>query len=128
MAGRQKSREAENLKRAAVIREAEKFFSFRLTCVDTLREAKKLAEQDSAQDESSKLYYTNLAIFVGSEFKQLPPLISKFERQLYADLIGRLAARGEVKDDAKAEIEALLKSATPKTAGRSMADRVAGRG
>jgi hypothetical protein len=127
MAGRQKSREPDNLKRAVIIREAEGLFSFRLSCVDTIQEAKKLAGQGSKQNENCEQYYANLAIFLESEFKQLPPLVSKFEKQLYADLIGRLVAGGEVKDGAKAITEGLLKSAAPKAVARSMADRVAGR-
>jgi hypothetical protein len=127
MAGRQKSREALNVKRAAISREAQEFFQFRLSCVDTIQEAKQLARQAATQSEISKQYYANLMTFLDSEFTQLPPLVSRFEKQLYLELIRRFVARGELNDHARAPIEALVNSPTPKAAGRTMADRVAGK-
>jgi hypothetical protein len=125
MAGRQKNREAENIKRATLNREAQEFFQFRLSCVDTLEEVKRLAGQGSNQSPSSQQYYTNLAIFIESEFTKLSPLVTNFEKQLYLELIGRLVAGGELNKDARAKIDALLRIAVPKAAGRTMADRVA---
>jgi hypothetical protein len=127
MAGRQKAREAENVKRATLSREAQEFFQFRLSCVDTIQEAKKLAGQAATQSPSSQQYYTNLATFLESEFTKLSPQITSFEKQLYLELIGRLSARGELKEGARAEIDARLKLPTPKATGRTMADRVAGK-
>jgi hypothetical protein len=127
MAGRQKTREAANIKKAAINRDAQEFFQFRLSCVDNLQEAKKLAGHGSTQNQVSQQYYANLAIFVDSEFRQLPPRVSSFEKQLYSELIGRLTAGGELKEGARAEIDALLKIPTPKAVGRTMADRVSGK-
>jgi hypothetical protein len=127
MAGRQKSREAANIKKAAINRDAQEFFQFRISCVDNLQEAKKLAAHGSTQSPASQQYYANLAIFVESEFGQLPPGVSDFEKQLYLELIGRLTARGELNVGTRAEIDAQLKIPTPKAVSRSMADRVAGK-
>jgi hypothetical protein len=127
MAGRQKTREAANIKKAAIHRDAQEFFQFRLSCVDNLQEAKQLAGQGSTQSQVSQQYYANLAIFIDSQFRQLPPSVSGFEKQLYLGLIGRLIAGGELNESARAEIDALLKIPAPKAAGRTMADRVAGK-
>jgi hypothetical protein len=127
MAGRQKNREAANIRKAAISREAQEFFQFRLSCVDTLEEARKLVRHGSSQSQVSQQYYSNLAIFVDSDFKQLSPLVSSFEKRLYLELIGRLTTGGELMQEARAEIEALLRIAVPKVVGRTMADRVAGK-
>lgn len=128
MAGRRKILEPGNIKKVANERSALEYFQFRLACVDTIDEARKLAEQGPAQSEHARPYYANLAMLVGSSFTQLAPSASKVELQLYLDLINRLAAAGQIAAEAKeaivTAIEAEAKSTKSKVIAGTMAERL----
>jgi hypothetical protein len=128
LAGRQKQQESRNQKKVASDRSAREYFQFRLACVDTLDEARKLAGQGPSQSEHARPYYANLALLLGSEFTQLPPSAGRVELQLYLDLVGRLATSGQITAKAResivAAIQAKAKSTTLAVAGK-MSDRLA---
>jgi hypothetical protein len=125
MAGRQKSQESRNIEKAKLIRRAQEYFQFRLSCVDNLPELQKLAQNGPAPGESGGEYYSNLLILVGSDFTKIPPQVTSFEKQLYLDLIRRLETAGQLKEGATAEIESAFNSVLPKPLGGTMAARVA---
>lgn len=94
MAKPRKTKDERDQERANAQRRAWEQFSPKLDALTSLGEARSLIAEKPRLDSLDRLYYTNLELFLMSNFKMVPDGSIYAEKQLYLQFIQRLDAAG----------------------------------